>query len=188
MDLACQAPSERRRAGIAIGTALLVLALAAVVMVAVPLSKIRRQGLTPVDQRFAETLRRVADLASSEGVRPATVLVGKRVPSPFCPVRPGAYRIAISRKLMVTPGSPTFTALIRHELAHLAHRDVTLSRLGRTLGWVLFPLPALPMIIAAVRCRGRSLWRSTWPGGARRSRWWSRSSSGTWASFQVTQR
>ena len=108
-------------------------------MVAVPLSKIRRQGLTPVDRRFAETLRRVADLASSEGVRPATVLVGKRVPSPFCPVRPGAYRIAISRKLMVTPGSPTFTALIRHELAHLAHRDVTLSRLGRTLGWVLFP-------------------------------------------------
>jgi Zn-dependent protease with chaperone function len=120
-------------------------------MVVVPLSKIRRQGLTPVDQRFAETLRRVADLASSEGVRPATVLVGKRVPSPFCPVRPGAYRIAISRKLMVTPGSPTFTALIRHELAHLAHRDVTLSRLGRTLGWVLFPLPALPMITAARR-------------------------------------
>jgi hypothetical protein len=84
VDLACQAPSERRRAGIAIGTALVVLALAAVVMVAVPLSKIRRQGLTPVDQRFAETLRRVAGLASSEGVRPATVLVGKRVPSPFC--------------------------------------------------------------------------------------------------------
>jgi hypothetical protein len=145
VDLACQAPSERRRAGIAIGTALLVLALVAVVMVVVPLSKIRRQGLTPVDQRFAETLRRVADLASSEGVRPATVLVGKRVPSPFCPVRPGAYRI------MVTPGSPTFTALIRHELAHLAHRDVTLSRLGRTLGWVLFPLLALPMITAARR-------------------------------------
>jgi Zn-dependent protease with chaperone function len=52
---------------------------------------------------------------------------------------------------MVTPGSPTFTAPIRHELAHLAHRDVTPSWLGRTLGWVLFPLLALPTITAARR-------------------------------------
>lgn len=72
--------------------------------------------------------------------------MSKRLTAPFCLGVPGAYSVAMRQALAVRAAAPVFTALVGHEIAHLKHRDVTLSWLGRTAGYVLIPLLALPVL------------------------------------------
>ena len=128
--------------------------LAVVVTFAAPAVVRRRRRLVPADSRFAAGVAAVAHLAAAAGVRPPGVLIvpGTRA-EPFCLGRPGDYRIALPRKLALHADSRLFAlfdAQVGHEVAHLAHRDVALSWLARSLWYVLGPLLALPVAIAVL--------------------------------------
>ncbi len=149
-DPGCMADAERRRALVAVLAALGV-ALLAVAGAYVAAARVRRRArLLPVDARFASAVRRTAELAADEGVPAPRVLVAKRLAAPFCLGMPGAYSVAIPQALAVRASTPTFTALVGHEVAHLRHHDVALSWLGRTAGYVLLPLLAIPVLAALV--------------------------------------
>ncbi|MCD2190311.1 M48 family metalloprotease [Actinomycetospora soli] len=148
---ACQSPAERRRAVVALLTASGSVVLAVVVVVAAPVVIRRRRRLEPADGRFARAIAAVAALSAEMGVRPPGLLVGPgSVRSPFCVGRPGDHRIALPRKLALRGNPALFDALVGHELAHLAHRDVGISWLARSLAYVLGPLLAIPVVVAAV--------------------------------------
>lgn len=151
-QLSCQAPAERRRAAVALVAAGVAVVLAAVLVAVVPALVRRRRRLVPADPRFARAVAAVADLAAADGVRtPGVLIVPGAVAEPFCLGRPGDYRIAVPRKLALLGNPALFDALLRHEVAHLAHRDVALSWLARSLWYVLGPLLALPVLVTLVR-------------------------------------
>jgi len=151
-QLSCQAPAERRRAMVALLVAVLAVALAAMVVALAPVVVRRRRRLVPADPRFARAVQVVADLAATAGVRaPGVLIVPGTASDPFCVGRPGDYRIALPRKLALLGNPALFEALVGHEVAHLAHRDVALSWLARSLWYVLGPLLAVPILIALVR-------------------------------------
>lgn len=150
-QLACQAPAEQGRAAIAFGAAAVVVLLAGVVVMVAPSVLRRRKRLTQADRRYAPALHAVAQLAAADGTRTPGVLIGPlAMREPFCIGRPGDYRIALPRKLALLGNPPLFEALVRHELAHLAHHDVALSWLARSLWYVLGPLLALPIVVTLV--------------------------------------
>jgi hypothetical protein len=70
---------------------------------------------------------------------------------PFCLGRPGRHHVVLPRKLALLGAPELFTALVSHELAHLAHRDVELSWLARSLSYVLAPMLAIPVIVALLQ-------------------------------------
>lgn len=147
----CQASAERERAAVSLGVAVGVVLLAAVVVAVVPTVVRRRLRLAPPRGRLAEVQAAVDALAAADGVRPPRVLVGRAtLGSPFCLGVPGRYAVAMPPVLALRRASPLFVALVRHELAHLAHRDVTLSWLARCLGYVLVPLLLVPTVAFAV--------------------------------------
>ena len=151
-QLACQAPAERERVVAAVGAALALVVLAAVVVLVMPTVLRRVRRLAPADLRYAPALQEVAGFAAADGVRTPGILIGPpaTVSAPFCLGRPGNYRIALPRKLALTSKSPLFQALVRHELAHIAQHDVALSWLARSLWYVLAALLALPVVVTAV--------------------------------------
>lgn len=164
-QLRCQAPAEQARAGVAIAAAAATVVLAIGVILIVPIVIRRRKRLVPADPRFAAAVATVARLAAAEGMRVPGVLLGPAaLREPLCIGRPGDYRIALPRKLALLGNPALFHALVRHELAHLAHHDVALSWLARSLWYVLGPLLALPIVVTLVR--GQTLlaldilWRS----------------------------
>lgn len=151
-QLSCQAPAERRRAGVALLAAAVAVVLAAVVVAFAPAVVRRRRRLVPADPRFARTVQAVADLATASGVRaPGVLILPGTAGEPFCIGRPGDYRIALPRKLALLGNPVLFDALVGHEVAHLAHRDVALSWLARSLWYVLGPLLAVPVLVALVQ-------------------------------------
>ncbi len=151
-QLSCQAPAERRRAGVALLAAAVAVVLAAVVVAFAPAVVRRRWRLVPADPRFARAVQAVADLAAATGVRaPGVLIVPGTAGEPFCVGRPGDYRIALPRKLALLGNPALFDALVGHEVAHLAHRDVALSWLARSLWYVLGPLLAVPVLVALVQ-------------------------------------
>lgn len=151
-QLRCEAPVEQARAGIALAAAAVAVLLAVAVVLVAPAVVRRRKRLVRADPRFTPALDAVSRLAGAEGMRVPGLLLGPAaLHEPFCVGRPGDYRIALPRKLALLGNPPLFDALVRHELAHLAHRDVALSWLARSLWYVLGPLLALPVIVTLVR-------------------------------------
>jgi hypothetical protein len=64
---------------------------------------------------------------------------------------PGRYRIALPRAVAVRwRDASLFDPLVRHELAHVAHRDVALAWLARSVWYALAPLLAAPLLIIPV--------------------------------------
>ena len=147
-QLRCQAPAEQARAAVALGAAAVVGILAAAVVLIAPGIVRSRRRLVPADRRFGPAVHTVAQLAAAEGTRVPGVLIGPAaMGEPFCVGRPGDYQIALPRKLALLGNPALFQALVRHELAHLAHHDVALSWLARSLWYVLGPLLALPIVV-----------------------------------------
>jgi Zn-dependent protease with chaperone function len=66
----------------------------------------------------------------------------------FCYGRPGRYRIALPTGLVIRPTSASFDAVVRHELAHVAHRDVALSQMVHSVWYALTPLLLLPLVLS----------------------------------------
>ncbi len=151
-ELRCTAPLEARRAWFALGAAGTAILLAAIVVLAVPLVVARRQGLRVPGPGYARGVEAVAALARTAGVPVPGVLILPGVRGqPFCLGRPGRHQVVLPRKLALRGDPAAFDAQVGHEIAHLRHRDVTLSWLARSLWYVLGPLLALPVVLALVQ-------------------------------------
>lgn len=148
----CMAPLEQRRVLMTLGV-VVVLALAALVVVLVrPRWTEWRRNLVPVEPKYHAALHRAASLAQRSGVRhpPTLTRSVKRTTlvEPFAYGRPGHYRVAIPTKVLLNPDKDLFSAAVGHEMAHLAHHDVALSWLARSLWYPLAPLLAVPVLTA----------------------------------------
>ena len=148
----CMAPVEQRRVVIALATAVLVLALAWVVVLVAPVLHERRRGLRPLDGAFPRAQGRFAELAAEAGLRRPPVLMRgdslNGVTDPHAYGRPGDPRVAVPLKLLTRAGSPPADAVMRHELAHLSHRDVGFAWLAKGTWYVLGPLLLVPLVVA----------------------------------------
>jgi hypothetical protein len=109
----------------------------------------------------------VDELATEAGLAraPTLVLGAATQRDGFSYGTPGRYRIALPRAVAVRwRNTALFDPLVRHELAHVAHRDVALSWLARSVWYALAPLLALPVVVILLS-RDRSilgdyLWRA----------------------------
>ena len=148
----CMAPVEQRRVSIALGTAVLVLVLAWVVVLVAPVLHERSRGLRPLDGSFERGQARFAELAAEAGLRRPPVLVRgdslNGVTDPHAYGRPGRQRVAVPLKLLALAGTPRADAVMRHELAHVSHRDVGFAWLARGSWYVLGPLLLVPLVVA----------------------------------------
>lgn len=135
---ACRAPIEGTRGWYALGAIALVVLGAAVAAALVPSWVERRRRLKVPGERLAPAVSRVAELAREAGVTPPRVVLGSsRQRDAFTYGMPGAYRVVLPPALAVRPGSPAFDAAVRHEIQHLAHRDVALAWSLRGTAFVL---------------------------------------------------
>jgi Zn-dependent protease with chaperone function len=151
---ACMAPAEQRRVAVALMTAALVLALAWVVVLVTPVLHGRRRKLRPLDEGYERGRARFAELAAEAGLRRPPVLMRGEglngVINAHAYGRPGDPRVALPLKLLVRAGTPPSDAVMRHELAHVAHRDVSFGWLAKGSWYVLAPLLLVPVVVAVV--------------------------------------
>lgn len=150
----CTAALERERAWSAAGGALVTLALAVILLLVHPAVVARRRGLRPLPAGLAATQGRVAELAAEAGVRRVpTVVVGRLSQvDAFSYGTPGRYRIALPPKLAVSVGhAALFDPVVRHELAHVRHRDVALAWFARAAWWAFWPVVLVPAAVSVVR-------------------------------------
>jgi Zn-dependent protease with chaperone function len=151
---ACTGPVERVRAAWSVGGLLLAGAGALAVLYAVPPLLRRRRRLRDVGpDRLAGAHRRFTELAAEARVHPAPRLVTGHASQTdaFSFGTPGRYTVALPKKVAVNWRDPaTFDPLIRHELAHIAHRDVPIAWLSRSLLYTLVPLLVVPVLVGLV--------------------------------------
>jgi Zn-dependent protease with chaperone function len=144
----CRAAADRRRAAFDFGGAAAAGAAGLVVLYLAPAVVERRRQLRPFGPALKPAADRVAALAAQAGLtRPPTPVLGAAtLRDAFSYGTPGRYRIALPRAAAVRWRSQAlFDPLVRHELAHVAHRDVTLAWLARSVWYALAPLLALPL-------------------------------------------
>lgn len=149
----CIAPVERPRALFAAGAAALVVLGALAVLFAVPTVIERRRRLRLPGPSLAPAVQRMEALAQEAGLRrlPTLVVGPAALRDAFCYGRPGRYRVALPTGLVIRPASTVFDAVVRHELAHVAHRDVALSWMARSVWYALIPILLLPVILGLAR-------------------------------------
>uniref|UniRef100_UPI001BDCA43C M48 family metalloprotease n=1 Tax=Pseudonocardia lacus TaxID=2835865 RepID=UPI001BDCA43C len=150
---ACRAGSEHLRAAFVLGGAAVVAVGGFGVLHLVPALLRRRRrpaalpaGLQPAGRRFAE-------LAAAAGLRrcPTPLLGSARQRDAFSFGVPGRYAVVLPVALALRWRDPRlFDPVVRHELAHIAHRDVAFAWLARSIWYVLAPVLALPAVAGAV--------------------------------------
>jgi|GEM_PF-567007 len=146
----CRAVADRRQAVFAFGGAGAAGAAGLVVLYLIPGVLERRRRLRPLVPGLQPASERVATLAAEAGLArpPALVLGAATQRDGFSYGTPGRYRIALPRAVAVRWASATlFDPLVRHELAHVAHRDVALAWLARSVWYALAPLLAAPLVV-----------------------------------------
>ncbi|MGH3719996.1 MAG: M48 family metallopeptidase [Pseudonocardiaceae bacterium] len=148
----CLAPVQGRRAAFGVGAAALVALGAMAVLFLAPVLIERRRRLRLAGPSLAPAVQRMQALAREAGLRrPPTLVVGPTaLRDAFCYGRPGRYRVAVPSGLAIRPASVTFEAVLRHELAHVAHRDVALSWMARSVWYALTPMLLLPLVLCLV--------------------------------------
>lgn len=143
----CLAPLEMQYAGYAAGGSVLV-ALGSLLVIAIaPWVIVRRRSLRPLGPALQLAGSQVLNLCAEIGLhRPPRLMVGpSRQRDAFCFGLPGRYMIALPPALAIRPSTKLFDAVIRHELAHIRHHDVTFAWLARSAWYVLTPLLLLPV-------------------------------------------
>ncbi|GEL94946.1 M48 family metalloprotease [Cellulomonas composti] len=114
----------------------------------------RRRGLRPLPAALATVEQRVGELALEAGVRrPPALLVGRLSQrDAFTFGLPGRYRVALPPKLAARHGDAAlFDPVLRHELAHVRHHDVTLAWFARTVWWAYWPVLMVPAVASIAR-------------------------------------
>ncbi|MEN0130480.1 MAG: M48 family metalloprotease [Brevundimonas sp.] len=151
---ACISGVERERALASVGGAVVVVLIALVMLVALPAVVTRRRRLRPLPGALAVAQERVDALAQAAGVRRAPVLLVGRLSQrdAFTFGLPGRYRVALPPKLATRHGDPAlFDPVMRHELAHVRHHDVTLAWFARTIWWAYWPVLVVPGVVSIAR-------------------------------------
>lgn len=111
-------------------------------------------------------VQRVWGLSAEAGLgRPPFVFVGDASQrDAFSFGLPGQYAMALPPGLAVRSRiAALFDPVVRHELAHIRHRDVMLGWSARAAGWLLVPLTAVPVVAMIASDQldvlPRTLWR-----------------------------
>jgi Zn-dependent protease with chaperone function len=149
----CRAAAERRRAAYSFGGAGTAAAAGVVLLLVAPAVVRRRRRLRPLDQRLAPVAARVGALAAEAGVgRAPLLMIGPAtLRDAFSYGVPGRYRIALPPAVAVRWKNPAvFDPVVRHELAHVRHRDVAFAWLARSVWYALAPLLLLPILGAVL--------------------------------------
>lgn len=143
----CLAPLEMKYAGYAVGGSVLVALGSLLVIAIVPSVIVRRRSLRSLGPALQPAGSRVLSLCAEIGLhRPPRLMVGpSRQHDAFCFGLPGRYVIALPPALAIRPSTTLFDAVIRHELAHIRHHDVTFAWMARSAWYVLAPLLLLPV-------------------------------------------
>lgn len=152
-ETACTADAERVRTLFAIGGAALAALVAVVVLYVSPVLVRRRRGLRELGPALAGATARFEELAHESGVggRVRPLIGTSKLRDAFSFGAPGRYLVALPPGLAVHWRNPAlFDPTVRHELAHAAHRDVTLAWLTRSVWWALVPVLALPIIFGVL--------------------------------------
>lgn len=148
--LTCSASAERGRAAFALASAVGMLLAGLAVLIIAPTVVQRRRRLRPPGPGMAWAVDRTRTLARELGLRRVpVVLIGRPTQrDAFCFGRPGRYRIALPLKLTLHCGHPVLDTVLRHELSHLAHRDVGWSWLANAVWYLLAPMFLLPVALS----------------------------------------
>jgi Zn-dependent protease with chaperone function len=151
LEAKCRSAVELRRAAYEVGGAGVVGAGALAVVYLAPVLVRRRRRLRGLGPQLQDAGGRLAGLAAEAGIR--------RVPR--IERGPASQRDAFSygapgRPCVVLPPAVAvrwrdrelFDPLVRHELAHVRHRDVALAWLARSVWYALAPLLILPLVVS----------------------------------------
>jgi Zn-dependent protease with chaperone function len=151
--LRCSASAERRLAVVEIAGVGAVAVLAVALLAVAPAVLERRRRLRPPGERLAPAAQRLDALAGEAGLtRPPALMLGPATQrDAFSYGLPGRYRIALPPAVAVRwRDASLFDPLVRHELAHVRHRDVALAWLARVSWYALAFLLAVPIVGALV--------------------------------------
>ncbi|GGK85246.1 hypothetical protein Sme01_29930 [Sphaerisporangium melleum] len=144
--LDCTGPVERRRALSALGGAVAVLVLGAILMVLLPYRLLLRAG--PLRAAPPSWTARVRAAATDMGLRraPRVVFGSLRLREPFTAGPPGRAKIVLPPGIVALPPAQA-DAVIRHELAHVRAGDVSLVWLTRGVWLALPPVLLVPLTV-----------------------------------------
>ena len=149
----CQAPVSRELAAFQIGGSMLVLLVGWILYRAWPSARERRWHLAEPDAKDAGPLiAEVQALASSAGVHPVPVL---RLDAANPGIAGYAYgageraRLGLTGGLVVTQvlDPAGFRAVVRHELGHIANRDVPWTYYAMAVWWAFLGLAVAPVVV-----------------------------------------
>jgi Zn-dependent protease with chaperone function len=164
----CRGAADLRRAAYALGGAGVAGAGAVLVVYLAPVVVRRRRRLRGVGTPLQGAGDRFAALADQAGVRSVPRL--ERGPADqrdaFSYGAPGRPRVVLPPAVAVRwRDQQLFDPLVRHELAHVRHRDVALAWLARSVWYALAPLLALPVVVALLSSDrsilGDFVWRAS---------------------------
>jgi Zn-dependent protease with chaperone function len=160
----CTADAERTRVAVTVAGAAAVAVAGAVLMFVVPVVVQRRRRLRPVPDALHGASQRFSELADRAGAagRVLPLLGPASQRDAFSFGAPGRYLTALPPAVAVRyRDMASFDPVVSHELAHVAHHDVTLAWLTRLVWWTLAPLLFLPVVVGLVQ-GDLSLMRSYW--------------------------
>jgi hypothetical protein len=146
----CRASADRQRAAFSLGGAVATGAAGLLVLLLAPRVLERRRRMRSLPPALADAAQHVAALAREFAPqRVPTLMLGPASQrDAFTYGTPRRYRIALPPAVAVRWRDPRlFDPLVRHELAHLAHHDVPLAWLARSVWYVLAPLLLLPLVV-----------------------------------------
>jgi Zn-dependent protease with chaperone function len=144
----CMASVEHARARYMLGGAAVVMLAALTLLQVAPVVLTRRRGLRPIGARFSEAQDRARRIGADVGVRRQPVITSSPVGlrDAFCYGGIGRPRLALPLPLLIRSRTPTFEAVVGHEMSHVARRDVALAWSARSAWYVLAPLLAVPAL------------------------------------------
>jgi len=151
LESKCRGAAELRRAAYALAGAGVAGAGSLVVVYLAPVVVRRRRRLRRLGTPLHEAGDRFAALAAEAGVRrtPRVERGPAEQHDAFSYGTPGRPRVVLPPAVAVRwRDRESFDPLVRHELAHVRHRDVALAWLARSVWYALAPLLALPVVVA----------------------------------------
>jgi Zn-dependent protease with chaperone function len=149
----CLIPAERVRAGFMAGGALAVVIGSVGFVYVAPVLVRRRRGLREAGPKLAPVVAKVGELATAHGGRvvPRIALGASQQRDAFCFGPPGRPVLVLPPALAVRyRDAELFDPVVRHELAHVQHRDVPLAWLARGFLLVAGLIALVPVLTAAV--------------------------------------
>lgn len=150
---ACTRDAERTRAAFIFGGAGVITVGAIMLFVLTPRLVERRRRLRPLGPKLSAAQTRFDELAvDAEVAERVELRIG-----PAAQRDAFSYGIPLNNRIALPPAvavrwrdAATFDAVVAHELAHVARRDVSLAWLVRSIGFVLAPVLLVPIVIGLV--------------------------------------